>query len=281
MKWYQGKKGVITGGSSGIGKAVAELLVLWGADVCIWARNISRLEEAVKDLQQKKQCAHQKIVAFSCDVTSAQEVQSTAVKTVEVLGGIDFLVNCAGDTYPGYFAKIPHEIFEHLMQVNFMAAVHCTRAFLPYFLKQNQGYIANVASVAGFMGIFGYTAYSASKFALFGFSQCLRQELFPYNIRVSVCFPPDTETPLLQKENPLKPEETKRITGKIKPMAPEKVALILLKGMKKGKFVIVPGFLSKLTYFLYHCFPFLLWRILDGELRKYYARKEKSVIHSL
>lgn len=273
MKWYQGKKAVITGGSSGIGKAVAEQLVLWGADVCIWARNPSRLEETMKGLQQKKRFSHQKVIWFSCDVTSVQAVQATAVKTVEALGGIDLLINSVGDTHPGYFIQIPHEVFEHLMEVNFMATVHCVRAFLPFFIKQNQGHIANLASVLGFMGIFGYTAYSASKFALFGFSQCLRQELLPYNIQISVCFPPDTETPLFQKENPLKPEETKRLSGKIKPMSPEDVALALLKGMKKGKFVIVPRFLSKLTYFLYHHFPFLLWRILDGELKKYYNQK--------
>lgn len=270
MKWYQRKKGVIIGGSSGIGKAVAEHLALWGADVCIVARHAFRLDEVIKELQQKKRFSDQKMIAFPCDVTLPEQVQEMAEKAVQGLGGIDFLVNSAGDTYPGYFTKISHEIFEHLMQVNFMAPVYCIRAFLPYFLKQNQGHIVNIASVAGFMGIFGYTAYSASKFALFGFSQCLRQELLPSPIRISVCFPPDTETPLLQKENQLKPEETKRISGKIKPMSPEKVALVLLNGIKKGKFIIIPGFLSKLTYFLYHHFPFLLWRILDGELKKYY-----------
>jgi len=277
MKWYHGKRAVITGGSSGIGKAVAEWLVSWGADVCILARNVPRLEETLKALQQKKRFSHQKIIAFSCDVTSAQEVQKTAEKTIETFGGIDLLINSAGNTHPGYFIQLPHAIFQDLMEVNFMGTVHCIRAFLPYFLKQKQGHIANISSILGFMGIFGYTAYSASKFALLGFSQSLRQELLPYHIQISVCFPPDTDTPMLQKENQYKPEETQLLAGKIRPMSARVVALQLLKGIQRGKFVIVPGFLSKLSYFLYHHFSFLLWGILDGELKKYYSRKEKSV----
>jgi 3-dehydrosphinganine reductase len=160
------------------------------------------------------------------------------------------------------------------MRVNYLGTVNCTRAFLPYFIQQQSGHIANVSSVAGFMGLFGYSAYAASKFAVTGFSESIKQDLLRYNINISVFYPSDTDTPLLREENKIKPEETRMLAGKIRPMSADRAALYLLKGIAHGKLVIVPGFMCKLTYFLNRHAPFLLGGIINRELRSYWKKRK-------
>jgi 3-dehydrosphinganine reductase len=277
MEWYNGKKVFITGGSSGIGKASAERLAGWGADVCIASRRLSRLQAALEDIRGKAVRPGQKILAMPLDVTHPKKCHITARKAVEAFGGgIDVLINNAGASWPGYLERIPDKVWDGLMQVNYMGTVNCTRAFLPYFIQQRRGRIANVSSVLGFMGLFGYSAYAASKFAVVGFSESIRQDLLRYNIKISVFYPPDTDTPLLHQENKIKPEETRVLAGKIKPMPADVVAMHLLKGVARGKFIIIPGFMSKLTYALNRYAPFLLRGILDRELLNYQKKLEES-----
>jgi 3-dehydrosphinganine reductase len=276
MNWYNGKKVFITGGSSGIGKATAELLAGWGADVCIASRRLSRLHEALAEIRKKAVRPGQKIIALPLDVTYPKKCFITAQKAVQELGGIDVLINNAGASWPGYLERIPDQVWNNLMRVNYMGTVNCTRAFLPYFIQQRGGRIANVSSVLGFMGLFGYSAYAASKFAVVGFSESIRQDLLRYNIKISVFYPPDTDTPLLHEENRIKPEETRMLAGKIKPLPADEVALHLLKGVARGKFVIIPGFMSKLTYTLNRYAPFLIRGILDRELRNYHKKLEEA-----
>jgi 3-dehydrosphinganine reductase len=159
-----------------------------------------------------------------------------------------------------------------MMQVDYMGTVNSIRAFLPYFTKQKQGNIANISSVVGYMGVFGYAAYGAAKFAVVGLSECLRQDLLPYNIKISVIYPPDTDTPQWHEENKIKPEETKALAGAIKVLPVEKVAMALLKGISRGSFTIVPGAKNRLTYFLSRHAPGVVWRIVSGELRGYWKK---------
>jgi 3-dehydrosphinganine reductase len=158
------------------------------------------------------------------------------------------------------------------MNIDYMGTVNTVRAFLPFLIKQKSGAIANVSSVCGYMGVFGYSAYCPPKFAVTGFSQALRQDVLPYNISVSLIFPPDTDTPQLHEENKIKPPETKALSGNIKVMPADKVALAFLKGIAKKSFTIVPGGMNKLTYFLSRHFPSILWMIVSGDLRKFWKK---------
>lgn len=274
MEWFNGKKVFITGGSSGIGKATALRLASWGADVCIASRGLDRLESALSDIRSRSVRPGQRILALPLDVTEAKQCHATAAKAVSVLDGIDVLINNAGASWPGYIDRIPDPVWDRLMAVNYMGTVNCTRAFLPYLMRRRGGCIANVSSVLGFMGLFGYSAYAASKFAVVGFSESIRQDLLRYGIRICVYYPPDTDTPLLEEENRIKPEETRILAGRIKPISADEAALHLLRGVAKGKFVIIPGFMSKLTYTLNRYAPFLLRGILDRELRNYQKKAE-------
>jgi 3-dehydrosphinganine reductase len=141
-------------------------------------------------------------------------------------------------------------------------------------IKRGSGTIVNIASQAGFIGVFGYSAYSGSKYAVRGLSDVLRAELKPLGIHVSIVFPPDTQTPQLDFEAPLKPIETKEIAGSSRVMSAEAVSEAILNGIHKGRYVILPGTEGKLFYRLTNLLGNLTYPIMDWLVRK--AQKKKS-----
>jgi len=268
IPWYSGKKVFVTGGSSGIGKATAIILAKSGAHLRIAARGKDRLDEAVAEIGMHRLSSDQMIGGITCDVSDPQRMREVAEEVTAALGGIDVLINNAGVAHPATEADTADEIYERMMRINYFGMVYCTRAFLPHFRKQRGGHIANVSSLLGFMGIYGYTAYAASKYAMTGFSDCLRQEMLEYDVNVSVLFPGDTDTPQLAEENRIKPEETKAIAGKVKVMSAEAVAAALLKGISRNKYHILVGADAKVTYFMYRHFPGVVRWVIDRPLKK-------------
>lgn len=245
---------------------MAILAANYGADVAIVARGQGRLDETLAEL---KAINKGKYFAYSVDISDESQVQEVAQKALDDLGGLDVLVNNAGVAEPGYVQELGTDVFDSMMNINYFGTVHITRAFLPYLTKQKSGHICNVSSVVGFMGVYGYTAYGASKFAVTGFSECLRQELIAHNVEVSVVYPPDTDTPQWHAENEVKPGETKMLSGTIKVMLPEEVAQIMLSGIASGKKHIVPGFKSKLIYLANQHMPSVVRFFIDSDLKKY------------
>jgi len=243
---FRGSNVIITGGSSGIGKAVAKLLAADGANVFIIARDEARLGQAVSEIEAERLSPDQRFGAFTADVKSYEEVETAVAAIVAAHGLPDGLVNSAGTTYPGHFEEIPLDTFRHLMDVNFFGTLHCIRAVLPYLQDRGGGFITNISSGAGLVSWFGFTAYAATKFAVRGFSDALRDELKPQGISVSVAFPPDTDTPQLAFEQALLPAETKAISGTVAPMSPVEVARQILSGVRRGKYLIMPGLKSQM-----------------------------------
>jgi 3-dehydrosphinganine reductase len=285
MRYFFRKKVVITGGSSGIGLAAAKQLAMNGADLCIIARHIPRLEAARQTIKQLCIEPDQQVIGMPVDITKPTHIRKCAEKVMEMWDRIDCLINNAGISYPGYIHELPDHVWYRLIDNNYLGTVNTTLAFLPFFMKQKFGHIANIASVLGFMGIFGCGAYTASKFAVVGFSECLRQDLIPYNIAISVFYPPDTDTPLLHQENRIKPEETRILSGNIKILPADKTAVALLKGLQRKQYTIIPGFLTNLTYFLNRHMPGILRSFLDRELREFYRKQNRFAsgqgLHSL
>ncbi len=273
---FQGANVIITGGSSGIGKATAKLLAKSGANVFIIARDRKKLDRALGEIEAEGVSPDQRFGAFSADVRSYEEVEKAVAAIVEASGPPDILINSAGITHPGYFEKLPLSVFRDIMETNYFGTLHAVKAVLPHMMAKGGGHIVNVSSVAGFIGVFGYTAYGASKFAVRGFSEALRSELKPHNIGVSVLLPPDTETPQLWEENKIKPYETKVLSGNVKPMSPERVAQELLEGIRRGKFLIIPGLESKLIYRLQGLSSSLLHWYMDRLVAKARAQKAEA-----
>jgi len=272
MKDFNGKTVYIVGGSSGIGLSIARKLSHEGAHVIIFARQKDRLENALKQITD---CRISKSQRFSCmqvNVSNKDDVELVMSEAVSSFGVPEVLINCAGTVQPYYFEQITYQQFDEIMKVNFYGSWNTIAALLPHMKKQG-GYIVNVSSMAGLIGAFGYTDYSASKFAVIGFSEALRSELKQYGIAVSVLCPPDTDTPLLEKENRTKPEETKALTAKTKLMKPDDVAEATIKGIRRNAFLIIPGFEGKLVYLLKRLFPRLVDFVQDREIEKVRKRK--------
>jgi 3-dehydrosphinganine reductase len=252
---FHGKNVIVTGGSSGIGKATARMLVQRGANVAIIARRQALLEAALAEFEAERVAQAQVLQAHSADLSDWEQAQA-AIAAVTAEGRTpDILINAAGITHPGYFEELPIEVFRRIMDVDFFGTLYPTKLVAPMMMARHSGHIVNFSSGAGFLGIFGYSAYSAAKFAVRGFSDVLRSELKPYGVHVHVVFPPDTDTPQLHEENKIKPPEIKEILGSIlgkqvKLLQPEDVAREVIRGIERHKYIIIPGFELKLYFLL-------------------------------
>jgi len=265
IKDFAGRTAYITGGSSGIGLACAQMLAARGANVLIMARRSGLLETAIKQIEIKRISEKQRFSAVKMDVSDKDLVADSLANAVKAFGPPDILINSAGTSFPQKFEDIPFEKYDEIMRVNLYGTWNTVSNLLPY-LKQSHGYIINVSSVAGYIGVFGMTAYSASKFAVIGFSEALRSELKRFDVSVSVLCPPDVDTPMLERADKIKPEETKAISATAKIMTAEQVAKAVLDGMGKGVFLILPGSGTRFTYDMKRLFPGLVEFITDRQI---------------
>jgi 3-dehydrosphinganine reductase len=271
---------LITGGSSGIGRALACALVREGAHVGIVARGEARIDETLAHLRSLAVGPTQVIVGRALDIADTEQVHAAVEPLRAQLGGLDVLINNAGITHPAPMLDTPDAVFREMMQINFFGSVEMTRAWLPTLIataKPGRGRVVFVSSLAGIIGVYGYSAYASSKFALRGFAECLRQELLGHGIGVSVVLPPDTDTPMLQQENLRKPPETAAVAGTIAPLSAELVAAQTLAGLRRGRAQISPGFTTKLVAWIGAAFPGLTRAVIDRELRGYWKRANKSL----
>lgn len=261
------KRVFITGGSSGIGLSLAELLVAEGAQVCICARGQARLDEAVAALEAKAGQGP-KPFGVALDVSDREAVTRVAAEVLERMGGVDLLINNAGIVHPGSFLDLEPERFDAMMDVNYHGTVNVTRAFVPAMIEGGGGQVVIVSSLAGIVGIYGYTAYAASKFALRGFAESLRHDLMAHGVTVHAVFPPDTDTPQLTYENQFKPPQTKALGGSVKALEAVEVARSILAGVARGRPIILPGGETKFVYWAARRLPLLTRWMTDSILRK-------------
>jgi 3-dehydrosphinganine reductase len=238
-----GKVVLITGGTSGIGFALAKEFAARSAYVCLVARHEDLLQAALAALPVKGPCGK---AAFSADVSQPHQVAELIDHVTRQAGAPDIVINSAGVAHPGYVQDLDLEIYHWMMDLNYYGTVHVVKAVLPGMLQRGSGYIVNIGSVASRLGVFGYTAYSGSKFAVAGFTDVLRMELKPHGIDVSIVFPTDTETPQLTYENRFKPAELKYLLPEMGVVSAEQVALKILKGMDRRSYEIYPNFGGRL-----------------------------------
>ena len=272
MKDFHNKVVYVTGGSSGIGLSAAGLLAASDADVILFARNRERLETAVEEIALKRESEQQRFSWMQLDVSDRAEVNEVMARAVKEFGVPDVLINCAGRAIPRHFEDISFEQLDETMKINFYGIWNTISALVPS-MKEKGGAIVNISSMAGFIGVFGYTDYAASKFAIVGFSEALRSELKRYNIQVSVLCPPDTETPGFEVENRTKPEETKAVSAAAKLMKPDDVARTMIRGIRKGQFMIHCNFEGKSIFMAKRLLPSLVAWVMDRDIKKVQAGK--------
>ncbi|OGP52056.1 MAG: hypothetical protein A3K30_01975 [Deltaproteobacteria bacterium RBG_13_51_10] len=253
-----GHSAIVTGGSSGIGKAIAHELARRGADIFLIARREDPLKAALAEIQQDVGKPFQRFGFFCADVSDPASLKE-AVRIAEgACGPPAILVNSAGISNPGYVDKLHLSSMEEEIRVNYFGTVYMVKQVLSGMIGRRQGWILNVSSLAGLKGLFGYAGYCGSKFAVVGFSEALRSEVRPYNVKVSVLCPPDVDTPMLRRENTLKPPETLKIAETGKVMKAVDVAQAAIQGMERGSFLIIPNLSGKILSFVNSIAPNLL-----------------------
>lgn len=195
IRKVQGTTVIITGATSGIGRATALEFASAGAQVVVAGRREQRLQELTAELESKGSAA----LAVRADVADQAQVEAVIEKTIARFGRVDTLINNAGVAIAARFEQVALEDFRRLMEVNFWGAVYACRAVLPQMRAQGGGgVIINVSSIFGKRGMPFETAYCASKFALAGFSEALRAEVMSDGIDVSTIFPGAVETEIFE-----------------------------------------------------------------------------------
>jgi 3-dehydrosphinganine reductase len=261
-------KVVVTGGSSGIGLATAEAYVARGADVAIVARDPDKLETARMTLEAARLDASQRILTASADLSNFSQAKAVIDRLADDDMVPDILVNSAGVILPGEFGSMPVEHLTRNMECGFFSVMWPCRAAVPHMVARGSGHIVNVSSVAGFLGIYGYTGYAAAKYAVMGFTEALRFEMKPSGVNVHVVCPPDTDTPALAAERTMRPRETDVIAGNIKAISPERVAGAIVRGVERGRYLIIPDALSRFYFRLKGVMPEVFFAIVDADVRK-------------
>jgi short-subunit dehydrogenase len=194
MSYWQNKAALVTGGSAGLGLAIAEELVRSGAAVVIAARDRQRLDAAVARLQDlapsRAESASNRpaVVGIAADITQQAQVEALVAESIARHGKLDLLVNCAGKSARGAIEQTTAEQFEKLLALNFLALVRCTRACLPH-LVATRGHVVHIGSLASKTAAPYLGAYPASKFPVASYAQQLRLELGPKGLHVLLVCP--------------------------------------------------------------------------------------------
>jgi len=169
-----------------MGKATAEKFAAAGNNLFICARNEKELAETATELEAKYKC---KVFYFPADLSEKRSAQEFGNWVLQQTADVDILVNNAGQFIPGSIYNEEDGLLEKMININLYAAYHVTRIFLPSMMKRKQGHIFNMCSIAALKSYDNGGSYSISKFALMGFSKNLREELKPYNIKVTAVYP--------------------------------------------------------------------------------------------
>lgn len=256
-----GSRAIVTGASSGIGRATALELARQGGQVLVTARRGDRLQALAGEMA----ALGARVESVAGDIVEPGVRQAVIETAQQRFGGLDLLVNNAGVGAFGLFENATPDRPRRIMEVNFFALVEMTRAALPLLKAGRRPMIVNVSSILGHRGVPYSSEYSASKFAVQGFSEALRAELARHGIEVLVVSPGTTETEffdavLEKKEEPAWPQH--------RPVSAAAVARQIVAAIRKGRHEIIPYRLGRLMCWLNRFSPRLMDRIMQRYVKQ-------------
>ncbi|MEP1446923.1 MAG: SDR family NAD(P)-dependent oxidoreductase [Paraglaciecola sp.] len=262
----------ITGGASGIGLHLAKMMLANGSDVAIFDIYIS--DEAKLELEKAKIKEAQKISLHSVDVRDAAAILSAVNEASCHIGQPDLALNVAGIQLAKTFDELSAEEFERVVSINLFGSRNFSAAVLPLMTKGSQ--LAFVASLAGLVPNYTYAAYCSSKFGVVALAGVLRQEYIAKGIYVSVICPPEIDTPLVMEELKTMHPVTKELKSLAGNISLEQACSEILASLHKHTFLIIPGFMARLTYWLNRIVPIKLFNILvNNIILKTLAKQQK------
>lgn len=262
-KSLKNKVVIITGASSGIGKALAFEFAKQEAKVVLAARRIEKLSEVEKQLLNLGGDAF----AVVADVSIEKDCENLIRQSLEKYGQIDILVNNAGISMRALFADADLAVIEKLMQINFWGTVYCSKFALPYLLK-NRGTVVGVSSIAGYVGLPARTAYSASKFAMQGFLESLRTENLEKGLKVLIACPGFTASNIRNSALTASGETQGKSPRKEEKMMPaEEVAQEIVKAIRQEKQSLILTLEGKMAVFLKKFWPQLIQKLVFKKLK--------------
>jgi short-subunit dehydrogenase len=259
-----GRRVLITGASSGIGRALAVQLASEGARLVLAARCEKRLHELVDSLGRPAE----DVLVVRTDVTREEERRHVLDEAVAQLGGLDVLINNAGIASWAHFADSTEPILREIMEVNFFAPSELIRNAIPILVKGVQPAVVNIASMCGRRAMPAWSEYSASKYALCGLTEALRGELARFDIDILLMVPGLTSSEL--SRHFLRSEGRAQIAFD-QGMPPANVAARIIRSLKKNRTETVIGGDARWILLVNKFFPRLVDRLLARKVRKLYA----------
>lgn len=256
MSKLTGKRILITGGASGIGKIMGKMALEKGAELIIWDINQLSIDQTLKDFENLG-----RVKAFKVDLSDIEQIKITAIKVKEELGNIDILINDAGIVVGKFFEEHTTMDIKRTMDINANSPMFVTAEFLSEMIDQKSGHICNIASSAGFISNPKMSVYAASKWAVIGWSDSLRIEMqmLKTNVKVTTVTPYYINTGMFAGVKSLIPI-----------LKPEKVAKKIIQGIEKNRIIISMPFSM---HFIRLCQGFLSIRMFDwfaGNVLKIY-----------
>jgi clavulanate-9-aldehyde reducatase len=238
-----GKVAAVTGASSGIGEATAVMLAEAGAAVSFAARRSDR----ITDLAKKIEGAGGRALAIESDLGDEEQANAFIRQTKEQFGRVDILVNNAGLMLLGPVIGADTSEWRRMVEINLLGLLYCTHAVLPIMGEQGSGHIVNISSVAGRFANFGSAVYNLTKFGVNAFSEALRQELAPANVKVTVIEPGFVATELQgHNTHPMVLEAIENMRKEVgKPLDPEDIARSILYAVGEPDHVAVNEVLAR------------------------------------
>ena len=257
----------ITGGASGLGRALAEAYARDGARVCIGDINLDRCAETLAALKALGADAH----ALSCNVTAEADLEAAAAWLQANWGGVDLVFNNAGVADAGGIDEMPLSDWQWMVDINLLGVVRGCKVFVPMMKAQRSGHLINIASMAGLIHPPMMSAYNATKAAVVALSETLQAELYPHGIQVSVVCPAFFRTNLAESvrtANTSMANLTKKLVNKSK-IGADEIAALVKTGVSKGDFHVLTHPRERRIWLFKRAVPFSVYA---GAMRRQMAK---------